>query len=348
MTTRDRPTRLAAVALIGLVLASCGSGAVEQSSEYEALAEERDQLAADFESAQQELTDVSDELDEIDDRLAVVESQLTDANATVAANEAIVTDLSEVLAVDLVNRAGFSQRDADCVVDGFLADGEVRASYLMLIGPDPIDDQDAAEAALDEVNVVLTDCGIEIGGAADDPPPPSGPPIEEMLRDVDVVGDALPQFTEQGDPAIGLAAPVLVGETYEGEPLTIDASADGPTMLIFLAHWCPHCNAEVPKLVQLRDEGRIPDGVNVAAVSSLVNPTRANYPPDAWLADAGFTFPTLADGVDASGDFLAADAFGLRGVPYVILIDGDGRVTDRWAGERAINEIAGALESLAP
>ena len=128
---------------------------------------------------------------------------------------------------------------------------------------------------------------------------------------------------------------------------SVDASVDGPTMLVFLAHWCPHCNAELGKLVQLEDEGRVPDGVNVVAVSSLVSPDRANYPPDQWLADAGWPFPTIVDELGATGSFVAADAFGLRGVPYTILLDGDGLVTARWAGERPLETIEGALRSLA-
>jgi thiol-disulfide isomerase/thioredoxin len=58
------------------------------------------------------------------------------------------------------------------------------------------------------------------------------------------------------DTACGMTAPILVGQDFDGETVRIDAASDGPTMVVFLAHWCPHCNAEVPRINQLRDEGR--------------------------------------------------------------------------------------------
>ena len=36
-------------------------------------------------------------------------------------------------------------------------------------------------------------------------------------------------------------------------------------MVVFLAHWCPHCNAEIPVLNEWRDSGEIPDGLTSSA-----------------------------------------------------------------------------------
>ena len=142
--------------------------------------------------------------------------------------------------------------------------------------------------------------------------------------------------------------PVLAGVDYDGQPVRIDPAADGPTMVVFLAPWCPHCNAEIPKLNSLRDEGRVPDGVNVVAVSTAVNPDRPNFPPDEWLGASGWTFPVLVDDIDpALGNFVASDAYGLAGVPFTTLVDGDGVVIGRWAGERTVDQIAAALDQLA-
>ena len=60
-----------------------------------------------------------------------------------------------------------------------------------------------------------------------------------------------------------------------------------------------------------------------------------------------WTYPVLADGVDLDRDvFVGADAFGVSGVPFVTLIDGDGMVAARWAGERDPDQIASLLETL--
>jgi RNA polymerase sigma factor (sigma-70 family) len=62
------------------------------------------------------------------------------------------------------------------------------------------------------------------------------------------VGDApaLPTFTGTAtDPAVGRAIPEARGTDFEGSSVAIEH--DGrPKVLLFVAHWCPHCQAEVP------------------------------------------------------------------------------------------------------
>lgn len=324
----------------GLVLASCGATDVEGTSEYAELRDERDELVA-------ELEEVRAELDDVDDQLAVAEARRDDAEAAARAGEAAATDLSELLVLDVMTRVGLSPDDARCVADAFVADPSVREAYLVLIDPAQTDAA-ASEAAYGEVTDVMAECGLEI--VQDDPgtSAASMEALEAVLGEVEIRGVALSPFVEGApDAAVGTTAPVVVGADYTGEPVTIDAAADGPTMVVVVAHWCPHCNAEIPKLNELRDDGRVPEGVNVVAVSSGLDPERSNFPPDEWLVGADWTFPVVADGLDASGTFAASTAYGTAGVPFVILIDGDGTVVERWAGERSVDELAAALDGLA-
>ncbi len=161
---------------------------------------------------------------------------------------------------------------------------------------------------------------------------------------VEVVGDALPGLGKAAvadDPALGLAAPVLVGTDFEGNTVRVDAAANGPTMVVFLAHWCPHCNAEVPRLNELRDAGSFPDDLNIVAVSTALNPTRPNFPPSQWISDVDWTYPVIADGVDPRSDqpFIAATAYGVDGFPFTTLLDADGKVAARWSGEREPEQV---------
>lgn len=171
---------------------------------------------------------------------------------------------------------------------------------------------------------------------------------EEFLEGtgrVAVVGEPLPAAPDEGDdPAIGMTAPLLVGQTFDGDWVTVDATVDGPTWMVFLAHWCPHCNDEIPVINQLRDEGRIPEGVNVVGVSTAFSPDRPNWPPGEWLDDLDWTFTAIPDGIDTEREtYIAASDFGIGGFPYSILIDGDGTVTARWSGERPIDELESLL-----
>jgi thiol-disulfide isomerase/thioredoxin len=195
----------------------------------------------------------------------------------------------------------------------------------------------------------MADCGLDVGEPDPEASAEAQAALDDVLGEVEVVGAALPRFVDGApDEAVGLPAPVIVGADYAGAPVTIDAATNGPTMVLVVAHWCPYCNEELPKLNQLRDDGRIPDGVNVVAVSTGVDPSRSNFPPDEWLVDMDWTFPAVADGLDDAGLFEASGALGTAAFPFVTLIDGDGNVTERWAGARDIEVLAAALEELAP
>jgi len=166
---------------------------------------------------------------------------------------------------------------------------------------------------------------------------------------IDVLGDPLPVLpdgaTVDNDPARGLTAPVIVGLDFSGNPVRIDAAADGPTMVAVVAHWCPHCNQEVPRIVELGNEGALPEGLNVVAVSTSPSPDRPNFPPGDWLADVNWAWPALADGVSPELDrFLAAEAYGVSGFPFVLLLDGDGTVAARWSGETDGAEMVDRIE----
>jgi len=189
---------------------------------------------------------------------------------------------------------------------------------------------------------------------AGDPVPTIAPDVPDAFLDgvgpIAIVGDALPPYPEQGeDPAVGMVAPVLIGETTDGEPVRIDAAVDGPTWIVFLAHWCPHCNDEIPQINQLRDSGRIPEGLNVVGVSTAYSPERPNWPPDEWLVNKDWTFTAVNDGIDMeAGSFIAAKEFGIGGFPFSILLDGDGVVITRWSGERGADELATMLSNNVP
>jgi thiol-disulfide isomerase/thioredoxin len=183
---------------------------------------------------------------------------------------------------------------------------------------------------------------LAAGGGGDDNSTTSGSADPATTGTVAVSGNPLPQFTDTSDdPAVGLTLPTLEGNDQSGAPMTI--GADGrPTMIMFVAHWCPHCQREVPVVQQWVDDGGLPDGVDLVSVSTAIDPNRPNYPPDAWLADEGWTAPVLVD-----ADNSAAQAVGLSAYPFFVAIDGGGSVVLRTTGELTTDQLDAVASTLA-
>ena len=166
------------------------------------------------------------------------------------------------------------------------------------------------------------------------------------FSDITVTGEALPAFDSVStatDTAIGLPAPVVSGKGFTGTEITTDG-AGTPTLLVFLAHWCPHCQREVPLLVQWEKDGKTPTGVDVIAVATGTDPANPNFPPSEWLAREEFPalWPVIAD----SADKKAANAFGLSGYPYFVLVDAQGNVFKRLSGEIPMDELTAIIDQM--
>lgn len=140
---------------------------------------------------------------------------------------------------------------------------------------------------------------------------------------------ALPDPTSQTpDPAIGAHAPALSGSDFVGTPVSVPISGQ-VNLLVFGAHWCPHCQAELPKVAVWATDGSFGPNVSVTAISTGTDSTAPNFPPSAWFADMGWTQPVLVDDADGT----AAKAYGLTGYPFLVVLDANGNVVARAAGE---------------
>jgi thiol-disulfide isomerase/thioredoxin len=166
------------------------------------------------------------------------------------------------------------------------------------------------------------------------------------FSEITVTGEELPAFdsvSSATDAAIGMTAPVVSGKGFTGTEITTDG-AGTPTLLVFLAHWCPHCQREVPLLVEWEKNGKTPTGVDVIAVATGTDPANPNFPPSEWLAREEFPalWPVIAD----SADKKAANAFGLSGYPYFVLVDAQGKVFKRLSGEIPMDQLTEIINQM--
>ncbi len=158
-----------------------------------------------------------------------------------------------------------------------------------------------------------------------------------------VDGQALPLFSDPAtDTAIGLAIPEVDGADFGGSPVAI--RRDGiPKALLFLAHWCPACQAEVPEVQQLVNDGAVPEGIEIISVVTATNEARPNFPPSSWLQREGWTSPVIVDGEDS----LAYQSFGAGAFPFWVFVDGAGNVFGRVSGALPIDQVQSIFTALA-
>lgn len=155
---------------------------------------------------------------------------------------------------------------------------------------------------------------------------PSGAVVE--IGSPTISGDLLAPY-QRGttDPTIGSVIPTASGTDFDEEPVVI-APGNGAAGIVFLAHWCSHCQAEVPRIQQLLDGGAdLP--APLYSVATSISSTRGNYPPWSWLNREGWTTPVLVD--DAAGSVMRA--FGGTEFPYWVFVDDEGTVVARASGE---------------
>jgi cytochrome c biogenesis protein CcmG/thiol:disulfide interchange protein DsbE len=156
-------------------------------------------------------------------------------------------------------------------------------------------------------------------------------PIDESIGfgSPTVEGDPLPVYSSGSeDVAVGVTAPSVIGADWNGNEATIEPDGT-PKIIVFLAHWCPHCQAEVPVIQQWIDEGNLPENVEMVSVSTGANRLRDNWPPQDWLEEEGWTPPVIMDDELTT----VAVSYGMGGTPMFVVLDGENQNLGRISGE---------------
>lgn len=122
---------------------------------------------------------------------------------------------------------------------------------------------------------------------------------------------------------IGETLPEFTIETLDGGNLSRAALAGKPALLVFWNTWCPDCMRELPVIDRLARQF-VPRGLAVLAINTAINDSerraRAYWDKSAYIFPSGFD-----DGFDVG------QAFAVRGVPTIFLVDPGGVVTYKQA-----------------
>ncbi len=160
----------------------------------------------------------------------------------------------------------------------------------------------------------------------------------------EVSGDGLlPLADNTNDASFGAVIPSVTGTDFDGQTVTIDPANGTSKVILFLAHWCPHCQQEVPMVQEFLDaNGGPPEGVEFLSVATSTDPSRPNFPPSAWLDREGWEPPVIVDDEAQT----VASAFGLSAFPFWVVVGPDGTVLQRVAGGINIEALPALFDQL--
>lgn len=160
--------------------------------------------------------------------------------------------------------------------------------------------------------------------------------------DVEVTGTPLPEMAQGSatDPAIGETIPTVAGVSFDDSPINIGPGGKAKIVML-LAHWCPHCQAEVPRIQDWLDDNGMPADVDLVSIATGTTSSRSKYPPGKWLREEQWSVPTLVD--DEAGT--AGAAFGLSSFPFFVVVDSSGEVVYRTSGELSVEQWGALVEA---
>lgn len=153
------------------------------------------------------------------------------------------------------------------------------------------------------------------------------------FSEVTIKGGSLPEYNRATeDFAVGAFAPIPTGIDLNGNNITVSTrkglEEKKASIIVFLAHWCSHCQREVPMIQKFVNEHGYPKDLNLFSVATHIDKKRNNYPPNDWLQRENFTVPVIFDDEENN----IAESFGLSAFPYWVFLNPDGTVYMRHAG----------------
>lgn len=174
---------------------------------------------------------------------------------------------------------------------------------------------------------------------------------KQQVAPITVSGEPLPpmpdtsgsNFTDPAtDKAIGKPALQLDGESFDGSKVSVNPADGTARVFVFVAHWCPHCQRELPEIEAWIKAGNLPKNVEIIVISTAVNEPRGNFPVSNWIVKEGVTPKVILDDKDSG----AASKFGLTSFPYFVMTNGEGKVVARGSGEIPIETFGAAVDAL--
>jgi peroxiredoxin len=121
---------------------------------------------------------------------------------------------------------------------------------------------------------------------------------------------------------IGDPAPDVLGTDLEGETVSLASYAGRPVVVSFWATWCPYCLKELPIL----------EGIQKSAGKQNIQVIAINTESRDVFRKAARVLSQLTLKLSHDTGKKGSDAFGVNGIPHMVIIGRDGKIVRVYRG----------------
>jgi thiol-disulfide isomerase/thioredoxin len=132
-------------------------------------------------------------------------------------------------------------------------------------------------------------------------------------------------------PDVGDTPPDYIGKTVDGDAVHLSQHAGKVVVVSFWATWCPYCLKELPIL----------NGIQKVAGKEQMHVVAVNTEERAVFRKVARALSTLDLHLTNDPDASAQKAYGVKGIPHMVIIGRDGKIQSVYRGysESSLDEI---------
>jgi peroxiredoxin len=116
--------------------------------------------------------------------------------------------------------------------------------------------------------------------------------------------------------AVDAPAPDFRLQDLKSREVTLGGLRGRPVLLVFGTTWCPYCREEIPRIKEIYTKG---SAKNLEVLNIYINESEKKV--GEFAARHALPYPVLLD-----RDGKVAERYQVRGVPMIVLVDGQGTI----------------------